>query len=250
LTRLRGRQIIGRDANAADRRPDRHRGDQRARAGASLNQGISGSFGWPFRGSWQRAWVIGVTLVLLMPIAFIPVLGYSVACVRAARAEGPPALRFRGRLFIDGFWVTLALLLLTAPFALIAVPLHGVLHNPTLWHSTSTLLEWESWSTATLIVALPWGFVELLLMPHATARYAATCKARDLFDFAASLRGVRREFAAWNLAIATMVTAWAIGLACVALLCIGAVPGIFYAILVSAHAAATLHPEGESPATG
>jgi Protein of unknown function (DUF4013) len=194
--------------------------------------------------------MIGVILVLLAAIAFVPVLGYAVACVRAAGGDGPPPWRFRGRLFIDGFWMTLTLLLLTAPFALIAVPLHGALHNPSLWHSNGTLLEWESWSTAALVVALPWGIVLLLLMPHATARYAATCRARDLLDFAASARSLRREFAAWNLAIATMVTAWAIGLACVALLCIGAVPGIFYAILVSAHAAATLHPEGESPATG
>jgi hypothetical protein len=30
----------------------------------------------------------------------------------------------------------------------------------------------------------------------------------------------------------------------VGLLCVGLLPGIFYAILVSAHATATLHPEG------
>jgi hypothetical protein len=37
-----------------------------------------------------------------------------------------------------------------------------------------------------------------------------------------------------------MVTGWAIGLACVGLLCVGLVPGVFYAILVSAHASAAL----------
>ena len=104
--------------------------------------------------------------------------------------------------------------------------------------------------TAAFMVALPWGALLLLLMPHATARFAVTQKARHLFDFGSSIRSVRREFAAWNVAIAAIVTAWAVGLACVALLCIGAVPGVFYAILVSAHAAATLHPEGENPSAG
>jgi Protein of unknown function (DUF4013) len=188
-------------------------------------------------------------MVLLAPIAFIPLLGYSIACTRAAmRGDAPPAWRLDGRLLVEGFWLTLALLIVTAPFALIAIPLHAALHNAALWRSSGTLLEWESWATATLIAALPWGIVVLLLMPHASSRYAATRKVRDLFDFAASLQSVRREFATWNVTIAAMVTAWAIGLACVALLCAGAVPGIFYAILVSAHAAATLSPAGESPA--
>jgi hypothetical protein len=58
---------------------------------------------------------------------------------------------------------------------------------------------------------------------------------------------VRRDFPTWNLVIATIVTAWGIGVASAALLCIGLAPGIFYAILVSAHATASLHPEGSGP---
>jgi hypothetical protein len=60
---------------------------------------------------------------------------------------------------------------------------------------------------------------------------------------------VRRDFTTWNLAAAAMVTGWAIGLACVGLLCLGIVPGVFYAILVSAHASAALQNEAAvSPA--
>src|SRR5205814_5798611 len=109
---------------------------------------------------------------------------------------------------------------------------------------TGSLLDVEAVVTAALFLAFPWGIVLLLLMPHATARFAATHRARDLFNFAASLRSVRREFANWNLVVAAIVTAWALGVACVGLFCVGIVPGIFYAILVSAHATASLHPEG------
>jgi hypothetical protein len=103
---------------------------------------------------------------------------------------------------------------------------------------------------AALILALPWGLLSLLLLPHATARFAATGDPRNLFDIAATLRGVRRDFITWNIVAAAIVTAWAVGLACVGLLCIGIVPGVFYAILVSAHAAAALQhqsPQTSSP---
>jgi len=81
----------------------------------------------------------------------------------------------------------------------------------------------------------------LLLMPHATNRFALSGRPVDLFDFPAALQGVTRDFATWNLAAAAIVTAWALGVACIGLLCVGIVPGIFYAILVSAHASAALH---------
>src|SRR4029077_3239766 len=100
---------------------------------------------------------------------------------------------------------------------------------------------------AAFVLALPWGLVMLLLMPHATVRFAASGRAIDLFDFPAAVRGVIRDFATWNLAAAAIVTAWALGLACVGLLCVGVVPGIFYAILVSAHAAAALHAKVANP---
>jgi hypothetical protein len=180
-----------------------------------------------------------VIAILFLPLTFVLVLGYAVAAVRAADehpGQGPPAWR----LYPGGLWVALALLLLTAPFVLVGTFVSSALHIATLWQSHGTLLDVESFTAAALILALPWGIVVLLLMPHATARFAATHRARDLFDFASSLRGVRRDFAAWNVTIAAIVTAWAIGLACAALFCAGVVPGMFYAILVSAHATAAL----------
>lgn len=181
--------------------------------------------------------------ILFLPLTFVLVLGYAVAAVRQADehpGQGPPPWR----LYPGGDWVALALLLLTAPFVLVGIFVSSALHISALWHSSGTLLDVESFTAAALILALPWGIVVLLLMPHATARYAATHRARDLFDFPESLRSVRRDFAAWNVTIAAIVTAWAIGLACAALFCVGLVPGLYYAILVSAHATAALQPEG------
>jgi hypothetical protein len=133
---------------------------------------------------------------------------------------------------------------IAAPFVLAAIPLAGALASPALWRTSEPLLSVEAGTSAALIVALPWGLAMLLLMPHAVARFAATGSAREMFAFGASLRGVRRDFATWNVVIAAIVTAWAIALACSALFCIGIVPGTLYAILVSAHATASLHPTG------
>jgi Protein of unknown function (DUF4013) len=188
--------------------------------------------------------------VLLLPLAFIPLLGYAVAATRAAAGlgqDGPPPWRTSARTLGDGAAVASTIALITAPFALLSIPLAGALSAPGLWHSTDPLLHVEGWTSAILILALPWGIALLLLMPHATARFASTGRLADLLDFPASLRMVRRDFGSWNIAVAAIVTAWAIGLACTSLLCAGALPGIFYAILVSAHAAATLHAEGEDP---
>ena len=203
---------------------------------------IADSFSWPFRGRWRQPWLIGVIAILFLPLTFVLVLGYAVAAVRGAGeqpGQGPPPWR----LYPGGHWIALALLLLTAPFVLVGIVVSSALHIAALWHSSGTLLDVESFTATVLILALPWGVVVLLLMPHATARYAATHRARDLFDFAESLRSVRRDFAAWNVTIAAIVTAWAIGLACAALFCAGVVPGVFYAILVSAHATAALNIE-------
>jgi hypothetical protein len=216
-------------------------------AGAPGEPRIGASFAWPFRGRWQAKWGLGLVLVLLLPVTFIALLGYSVAATRAAATapgEGPPPWHPLGRLLADGLCCALAIALLTLPFALVAVVLSAPLSSPDLWHSTDPLLHVEGWTAAVLIAALPWGIVPLLVMPHATARFAATRRVRDLLDFPAALRSVRRDFARWNIAVAAIVTAWALGLACVGLLCVGLLPGIFYAILVSAHATATLHPEG------
>lgn len=175
---------------------------------------------------------------LFLPLTFVLLLGYAVQAVRAG--DGPPPWRA----YPGGHWVALALVLLTAPFVVIGFFLAGALHIAALWRSSGTLLDVESVTAAALILALPWGIVLLLVMPHATARYAVSLRARDLFDFASSLRSVRREFPQWNVTVAAIVTAWAIGLACAALFCVGVVPGVFYAILVSAHATAALNPEG------
>jgi hypothetical protein len=42
-----------------------------------------------------------------------------------------------------------------------------------------------------------------------------------------------------------MVTAWLVGLLGGALCCVGVLPGVFYAILVSAHASAALAPSNQ-----
>ena len=192
---------------------------------------------------------MGGVLVLLLPLGFIPLLGYSIACSRAAAAGAPepPPWDHPGRLIADGVAVAVAIAAVGFPFALVAFPLAAVLSDPGLWRSSAPLLHVEAWSAAILIVALPLGIALLLVMPHAVARYAASGRQIDLFDFAASLRSVRSDFSAWNLAVAAIVTAWAVGAACSALLCVGLAPGIFYAILVSAHATASLRPEGAGP---
>ncbi|OLC68696.1 MAG: hypothetical protein AUG06_01940 [Actinobacteria bacterium 13_1_20CM_2_65_11] len=203
---------------------------------------VAASFGWPFRGAWPSRFAMGVLMVLLLPISFIPLLGYAIAATRTAGEDpthGPPRWRLSRRLIADGFWTALVLLVLSAPLILAWNPLADVM----------PLQQVYAHIGAAFLLALPWGLLLLLLMPHGTSRFAATGRPLDLFDFPASLRGVRRDFPAWNVAAAAMVTAWAIGVACVGLLCVGFLPGMFYAILVSAHASATLRPAGISGTT-
>jgi len=144
-------------------------------------------------------------------------------------------------------WVLLAIAVIAAPFVLLGIPISRGLHVAPLWRSSGTLLDVEAGTSAALILALPWGLAMLALMPHAVARFAAGGTPRDLFDYRASLRGVRRDFATWNVVAAAIVTAWALGVACVALFCVGLAPGVFYAILVSAHATASLRPASTGP---
>src|SRR4029077_3813814 len=100
---------------------------------------------------------------------------------------------------------------------------------------------------ALFVVAFPWGFLLLLLMPHGTSRFEASGHPAELFNFPKTVREVKRDFPTWNLAAAAMVTAWVIAVACVGLFCVGFLPGAVYAILVSAHASATLRsPAGAS----
>jgi hypothetical protein len=205
---------------------------------------VAASFAWPFRGDRLARWLVGMLMVLLLPIAFIPLLGYALAATRAAAADPsavPPPWRLSARLLSDGFWVALAVVVITAPFVLLSGPIATLVDNAHPWHvNDPNLSHVYSSLAAGFALALPWGIVLLLLMPHATARFAATGRPLDLFDFPSSLCGVGRDFATWNLAAAAIVTAWAVGLACVGLFCVGIVPGVFYAILVSAHACAAL----------
>ena len=169
--------------------------------------------------------------MLLLPVAFVPLLGYAVAVTRSAAADPfrrpPPVLELTGRLFTDGLWTALAIAVTVAPFALAFVAL-------------TRLVDGVGLVIAFYLLALPWGLVALLVFPHGTATFALSGNPRDLFDVAASVRCVRRDFATWNAVVAAIVTAWAIGLACAGLLWVGILPGIFYAILVSAHATAAL----------
>ena len=204
---------------------------------------VAASFSWPFRGAWAGRFAIGTLVALFLPITFILLLGYTIAATRGAEddpTQPPPPWKLSTRLITDGFWTALVLLLLSAPFAVALNPLAN----------TIRLSETYARVVAALLLALPWGFLLLLLMPHGTSRFAATGRPRHLFDFPASLREVRRDFPAWNLAAAAIVTAWVIAVACVGLLCVGLFPGIFYAILVSAYASATLHSPGASSASG
>src|SRR5229473_576206 len=199
---------------------------------------VAQSFSWPFRGQWKSKWIVGLLTVLLLPIAFIPLLGYAIAATRQAELDastGPPGWRMSGRLLSDGFWTALVVALLTAPFALLINPLAGWLFDAHVLRGTDSSVSQLYAHTIALFV------LALIHMPHATARFAHSATATDLFDLPASISAVRRDFTTWNLAAAAMVTGWAIGLACIGLLCAGLIPGVFYAILVSAHASAALH---------
>jgi len=215
---------------------------------------VADSFAWPFRGPWRSSWLVGVPVVLFSPLLFIPLLGYAIAATRAAEggaAHGPPAWHLSVRLITDGLWTAFAVLLVALPFIVVFEPFAGALYGSHIWSTGDPGQSlFYARVLAFLILALPLGIALLLVMPNATARFASTGRPRDLFDFAASLRAVRHDFATWNLAAAAIVTGWAVGVACVGLLCVGIVPGIFYAILVSAHATAALHDKGSPPPAG
>jgi Protein of unknown function (DUF4013) len=148
----------------------------------------------------------------------------------------------------DGFWATVVVVLFTSPFVLLVNPLAGWLYGAHLWHTTDApVAQLYSRTVSLFLLALPWGLLLLLHMPHATARFAHSGRAGDMFDIRASVRSVGRDFTTWNLAAAAIVTAWAIGLACIGLVCVGLVPGVLYAILVSAHASSALDSKGQNP---
>jgi hypothetical protein len=208
---------------------------------------VAASFAWPFRGSWGLRFAIGTLALLFVPIMFIPLLGYAVAATRRAQddpTQPPPPWSLSARLISDGFWTAVVLLLLSAPFVVALNPLADAIGGAHPWPVNYAQSQVFPHFEAALLLALPWGLLLLILMPHGTSRFAATRRPRDLFEFPTMLREVKRDFPAWNLVAAAIVTAWVIAVACVGLLCVGLFPGIFYAILVSAYASATLHPPG------
>jgi len=210
---------------------------------------VAASFSWPFQGAWLPRFAIGTLVVLFLPITFIPLLGYSIAATRRAQddpAQPPPPWTLSASLISDGFWTAVVLLLLSTPFAVALNPLADAIGGAHPWPVSYAQSQVIPHVEAALLLALPWGLLLLILMPHGTSRLAATRRPGDLFDFRTTLREVKRDFPAWNLVAAAIVTAWVIAVACVGLLCVGLFPGIFYAILVSAYASATLHPPGPS----
>jgi uncharacterized protein DUF4013 len=181
--------------------------------------------------------------VLFLPLLFIPLLGYAIAATREAEQDpntGPPGWQWSLRLLSDGLWTSLAVVVSALPFALMWNPLASWLE--------SLFGAFNAHIAALLVLALPWGLIALLLLPQSTARFASTGRPGDLFDAPSALRAIGEDFAAWNAVVAAIVTSWAVGFACIGLLCVGLVPGIFYAILVSAHATAALHRPGSRPA--
>ena len=208
---------------------------------------VAASFAWPFRGAWGLRFAIGTLAVLLLPIMFIPLLGYAVAATRRAQddpAQPPPPWTLSASLITEGFWTAVVLLLLSAPFVVALNPLADAIGGAHPWPGSYAQSQVIAHVEAALLLALPWGLLLLILMTHGTSRFAATRRPGDLFDFRTTLRELKRDFPAWNLVAAAIVTAWVIAVACVGLLCVGIFPGVFYAILVSAYASATLHPPG------
>ena len=209
---------------------------------------VADSFAWPFRGEWRSRWFAGVLAVLFLPLLFVPLLGYAIDATRAAERDsttGPPPWRLSARLLADGAWTALMLLVIALPFALVYGPLTGFFVDTRVWSSSDAgLASLHARVLAAIVLALPFGLALLLLMPHATAAFAASGRPADLFDVSAAVRRVGADFTTWNVAAAAIVTAWAIGAACSGLLCVGVLPGVFYAILVSAHASAALHDKG------
>jgi hypothetical protein len=212
---------------------------------------VGDSFSWPFRGNWRSAWLPGLFAVLLLPVAFVPLLGYAIAATRAAETnptQGPPRWTLSARLISDGFWTSLAILIFTIPFLLALNPLAAFLFDAQVGRSNDqSLSQLFAHVASAFLLALPWGYLLLIHMPHAAARFANTRKPPDLFNLPASITAVKHDFTTWNLSAAAIVTGWALGVACVGILCVGIVPGLFYAILVSAHASAALHAKSQDP---
>jgi hypothetical protein len=185
-------------------------------------------------------------LVALLPVAFVPVFGYAVSCTRIAGQDplqAPPPWRWSARLLTDGGWSALQAAAIIAPFALGAWWLGGAL--TAVWRPTGDpfLNAGYSWTVALAVAALPAGLAILLVVPPTLARFAVTGRPGDLVALGSMVDCVRHRFTAWNLALVTITTSWALAAASLGLVVVGVIPGAFYAILTSAHACAALAPD-------
>src|SRR5207249_3823276 len=161
---------------------------------------------WPCRGRWRSPLAAGIVVTVLLPLLFVVWLGYAIAATRAAEedpSQGPPAWRLSGRLLTDGVWASLAVALTVAPFALAWNPLAALLLSAGVGPAgDAALAQLYAHVFALLALALPWGLVALLVLPHSIAAFAASGKPADLFNFAEAVRDVRRDFVTWNVAAA------------------------------------------------
>lgn len=203
------------------------------------------AFGFPFRPGWGGSWVGGIACLLLLPLAFPLLFGYVVEAVRSAGEDpgaGPPAWRINARLVSDGLWSSAQFAALAAPFGAAAwaasswlTGLWAPAHDPFLDRGLALV-------AAGFLAALAWGMLALVVVPPTLARFAVSGRPADLADVAGALRLVRSHFADWNLAVVVIVTSWIVAIASGALVC-GVIGGLFYAILVSAHACSALAPD-------
>jgi hypothetical protein len=204
-------------------------------------------FVFPFRpGGRASRWLIGSLLMALLPVSFVIVFGYAVACVRTAAADpfaAPPPWRPGVRLLSDGAWSAVQVAVLTAPFALAAWLAADVLAR--VWHPAGHAVFDRAYALIVtgVLAALPWGISMLVLVPPTLTRFALSGRARALADVRWALSCVRWRYAEWNLAVVAITTGWLLGLVCVVGFGFAVVPGAFYAILVSAHACAALAPD-------
>lgn len=210
------------------------------------------AFAYPFRRGALRAWIPALLLVLVLPLGLVPLLGYTVCAIRASAADpaaAPPRFRLDRRLLRDGLLVLGALLLLALPFAVAAPAVYSGIRSAHVFPDTGEAFFDAAYAgVATgMLVLLPWAFALLLVAPANLAWFAVSGRPRDLLDPVAAGRRVRGAFMAWNLVTVVMVSAWAIA-GVGTLLCVGAIPGAVYAMLVTAHATAILAPGEARPA--
>jgi hypothetical protein len=208
---------------------------------------VAASFVFPFRG--PRRWLVGALLMAVFPLSFVAVFGYAVSCIRAAAADPsapPPTWRLSGRLLTDGLWSSLQALTLTLPFAVLT------------WLLTSALRDWRptesaaanrelALTVAATVAAFPWGLLMLVVLPPTLARFARSGRPADLVAVRGAFAFVRSRYAAWNVVLVGITTAWVLALASLLLAGAGFLAGAFYAILVSAHACAALSPDPPTP---